>query len=99
MICETFFRHVCTVCVVSCEFHVSVHGLSPEIHYEIYPALPEGWDSAVGIASCYRLDGPGIEYSPDWPWGPHSLLQNRYRVFPEGGGVKRPGATLTTHPI
>jgi hypothetical protein len=25
---------------------------------------------------------------PDWPWGPPSLLYNRYRVFL---GVKRPG--------
>jgi hypothetical protein len=29
----------------------------------------EGWDSAVGMATCYRLDGPGIEsqWGRDFP--------------------------------
>ena len=42
-----------------------------------------------GIATDYRLDGPGIEFRqgriflhrPDRPWGPPSLLYNGYRVF------------------
>jgi hypothetical protein len=28
---------------------------------------------------------------PDRPWGPPSLLYNRYRVFPGGEAVKQPG--------
>jgi len=44
--------------------------------------LSSGPDSSVGIATAYRLDGPGIESqwgeifctSPDRPWGPPSLL-------------------------
>jgi hypothetical protein len=55
-----------------------------------------GRDSSVGIATRYGLDGPGIESRwrrifrtrPDRPWGPPSLLYNRYRVLL---GVKRPG--------
>jgi hypothetical protein len=51
-----------------------------------------GWDSSVGIATYYGLDGPGIESRwrrdicthPDLPWGPPSLLYNGYRVFPGG---------------
>ena len=40
-------------------------------------------DSAVGITTCYGLDGPGIEFwgggeifrtCPDRSWGPPSLL-------------------------
>jgi len=41
-------------------------------------------DSAVGLATSYRLDGPCIDSPwgeifrtrPDWPWSPHSLLYN-----------------------
>ena len=48
-----------------------------------------GWNSAVGIATHYGLDGLGIESQwgeifrtrPNRPWGPLSL---RYRVFPGG---------------
>jgi hypothetical protein len=56
-----------------------------------------GRDSSVGIATCYEMDGPGIESRwgeifstrPDRPWDLSSLLYNGYRVsFP---GVKRPG--------
>jgi len=58
---------------------------------EIWPRA-EGQDSSVGIATCYGLDGPGIEsrwgrdfYTrPHRPWGPLSLLVNEYRVFPGG---------------
>ena len=45
---------------------------------------PVGWDSSVGIATRYGLDGPGIESRwgggeifhtlPDRPWGPPTLL-------------------------
>jgi hypothetical protein len=57
-----------------------------------------GRDGAVGIATCYGLDGPGIESRwggeifrthKDRPWGPISLLYNGCRAFP--GRVKRPG--------
>ena len=56
-----------------------------------------GPGSVDGIATAYRLDGPGIESrwgeifrtSPDRPWGPPSLLFNGYRVFP--GGKVLPG--------
>jgi hypothetical protein len=51
-----------------------------------------GRDSSVSIATCYRLDGPGIEsrwkrdfpHCSDRPCAPTSLLYNGYRVFPEG---------------
>ena len=52
-----------------------------------------GRDSAVGIATRYGLDGPGIESRwggeifrilPDQTWGPPSLLYNGYRDFPGG---------------
>jgi hypothetical protein len=50
-------------------------------------------DSSDGIATCYGLDGSGIESRlgvgggdfrtrPNRPWGPLSLLYNGYRVFP-----------------
>ena len=63
-----------------------------------------GRDSAVGKATCYRLDGPGFEAQwggeifftcPDRSWTSLSLLYNGYRVFPVG--VKRPGCDVTTH--
>jgi hypothetical protein len=51
-----------------------------------------GRDSSVGIATRYRLDGPGsnpgegeiFRTLPDRPWVPPSLLYNGYRVFPGG---------------
>jgi hypothetical protein len=45
-----------------------------------------GPGSSVGIASDYRLDGPGARFSthPDQLWGPPSLLENWYWVFPRG---------------
>ena len=58
-----------------------------KINRELYTA--KGRDSSVGIATRYRLDGPGIESR----WGgeffrtrpdPPSLLYNGYRVFPGG---------------
>ena len=58
--------------------------------------------SSVGIATGYRLDGPGIESRqgeifrrPDWPWSP-SLLHNGYFVF--SGGKVRPGRAADHSP-
>ena len=64
-----------------------------------------GPDSVVGIATGYRLDGPGIETR--WgarfsapvqtgPGAPSSLLYNRYRVFPRG--KERPGLDADPSP-
>jgi len=67
-----------------------------------YYSNTEGWDSSVGIATRYRLDGPVIESL----WGARfsapvqtvlgadSVLYNRYGVFPGG----KAAGTLTTHP-
>ena len=61
-----------------------------------------GWDSSVGIATGYRLDGPGTEtrWGRDFPylstWSPPSLLYNVYRVFPEG--KERPGRDADPSP-
>ena len=54
-------------------------------------------DSSVGTATHYGLDGPGMKSwwgrdfrtRPDRPWGPPSLLYNRYWVFQ---GVKAAGS-------
>jgi hypothetical protein len=62
-----------------------------------------GWDTAVGIATRYGLDGAGIEsrwgrnfpHRPNRPWGPPSLLHNGYRVFL--GVESGQGVTLTPH--
>jgi hypothetical protein len=47
-----------------------------------------GPGSSVGIATDYGLDRPGggeiFRTRPDRPWGPPSLMYNRYRVFPGG---------------
>jgi hypothetical protein len=56
-----------------------------------------GPGSSAGVATGYRLDGPGIKSwwgeifhtCPDQPWGPPSLLSNGHRVFPRG--KERPG--------
>ena len=73
------------------------------VHMEFVPeeVVP---GSVVGIATVYGLDGPGIESrwgeifrtSPDRPWGPPSLLDNGYRVFP--GGKLRPGRDADPSP-
>ena len=63
-----------------------------------------GPGSSVGIATGYGLDGPRIDPGggkifhtcPHRPWGPPSLLYNRYRVFPEG--KKRPGRDADPSP-
>jgi len=64
-----------------------------------------GPGSVVGIATDYRLDGPGIDSRwgeifrtcPDRSWGTPSLLYNGYRVFPwvKSGRC----VTLTPHPL
>jgi len=47
-----------------------------------------GRDSAVGIATHYVLDGPGIfRTCPERLWGPPSLLYSGYRLFPGGKAV------------
>jgi hypothetical protein len=56
----------------------------------------EGRYSSVGIATCYGLDGSGIESRwaeifctcPDRLWDPPSPTYNEYRVFPEGKTVE-----------
>ena len=65
-----------------------------------------GPGSVVGIATTYRLDGPGIasrwgwgeifRTCPDRPWCPHNLLYIVYRVFP--GGKVRPGRDADPSP-
>ena len=63
-----------------------------------------GPDSAVGIATRYGLDGPGIESRwgreifrtcPDRPWGPSSPLHIGYRDITEGSDRT---VALTTQP-
>ena len=63
------------------------------LHFLHVPHLGVGWDSSVGIATRYRLDGPGIESrlggeifltSLDRPWDPPSLLYYEYQAFPVG---------------
>jgi len=64
------------------------------------PTVPVYVDrvSSVGIVTRYGLESPGIESRwggknfrtcPDQPWGPRSLLYNRYRVFPGGKATGR----------
>jgi len=51
-----------------------------------------GPDSSVGIATRYRLDGPGIQFvggdifrtRSERSWGASSLLYRGYQVFLEG---------------
>ena len=69
------------------------------------PGGPSGPGSSVGIATVYRLDGPGIESRwggifrtcPDRLWGPPSLVYNGYRVFP--GGRKGPVRDADPSPL
>jgi len=70
-----------------------------ELHLEQRPG------SSVGIATGYRLDGPGLNPRGgeifrtyrDRPWGPPSLLYNGYRVFPRS--KERPGRDADHHPL
>jgi hypothetical protein len=71
--------------------------------YDYYVYYEPG--SVVGIATGYRLGGPGIESRwveifrtcPDRHWGPSTLLYNGYRVFP--GGKERPGRDADPSPL
>jgi len=80
---------------------VELHLYSPYGPYGLYRA-------SVPVQGCtllYGLDDPGIESQwegeifrtcPDRPWGPSSLLQNGYRVFPRG--KERPGRDADPSP-
>jgi hypothetical protein len=62
------------------------------------------WDWSVGIATCYGVEGPRIEFRwgemfrtrPERPWGPPSLLYVQWVPGPSPG-VKRPGRGVN-HP-
>ena len=86
--------------------NVFKNGMCPQASYILvysHTAQPTQW-RIIGIATGYRLDGPGIESRwseifrtcPDRPWGPPSLLYNGYRVFP--GGKERPGRDADPSP-
>jgi hypothetical protein len=89
-----------------CDFLRNVVGVRRYVYRNLTSSIKEdvSRDSVVGIATRYGLGGPGNESRwgeifrtrVDRPWGPPSLLYNRYRVFP-GGRVAR-GMALTTHP-
>jgi hypothetical protein len=75
--------------------YLAVRGYKEMIHKILYMFM--GRDSSVGIATCYGLDGPGIESRwggkifrtlPDRPWFPPNLLYNGHRL--SCPGVKRP---------
>jgi hypothetical protein len=55
----------------------------------------------VKTVNCGTKKNPGggeiFRTCPDRPWGPTSLLYNRYRVFP--GGRKRPGRDGDPSPL
>jgi hypothetical protein len=77
------------------------------LHIYVYIYVCIGsWDSAVCIATGYRLDDQGVRVRvpagakifsspqrPDRLWGPPSLLSNGYRelLHRGGGGVKAAG--------
>ena len=88
----------CSACII---FHMSSGQHSPnliccswihECTLTCY-CIKMGRDSAVGIATRYGLDGPGVESRwvgeifhtcLDRPWGPPSGLYSGYWVFPGG---------------
>ena len=53
------------------------------VQFTLASCLKVGWDSSVGKATRYGLDGSGIEFRtrPDRPWDPPNLLYNGYRAF------------------
>ena len=83
VLCSILFHSVGFCCVIS-------YSIPFIVFYFIMLYSIVGRDTPVGVATRYRLDGPGIEsrwgrdfpHLPDRPWGPPSLLYNGYRVFP-----------------
>ena len=84
--------------------------MTPEVshldcHYNCLMSSSSGPGSSVGIETELRAGRSGdripvgarFSARPDQPWGPPSLLYNRYRVVP-GGKVGR-GVTLSSHPV
>jgi len=69
------------------------------------PPKRVGRDSSFGIVTCYGMEvqgsNPGgvdiFRTRPEWPWGPSSLLYNRYRVFLRSKGGQ--SMSLIIHPI
>ena len=67
---------------------------SASVSYAAVDSFMVGRGSSIGIATCYGLDGPGIESRhgggeifrtrPDRSWGLPSLLRHGYRFFPGG---------------
>jgi hypothetical protein len=87
--------HCCYRVHVCCDFN---HHMFADIRFpfSFYSLLSVGRDSAVGTETRYGLHGPGIESRcgrgfscrPNRPWGPLSLLHNKYCVsFPGGNWV------------
>ena len=68
------FYHHCSLLALQCFVSLDWHAQDPLTKCRRYQ-LGWGRDSAVGIATRYGLDGPGL-------WGQPSLLYNGYRVFP-----------------
>jgi len=58
----------------------------PKIIFHWYITFPVDRDSKFSIATCYGLEGQGIEswwggkFSTDQSWGPPSLQSNVYQV-------------------
>jgi hypothetical protein len=78
-----FNRHSCDECSQLFQKQLASYMLSKNLMR---------WDSLVGIATGYGLDGPGLIHgsavlsslqSPAQIWGPHNLLSNGYQgLFP-----------------
>ena len=71
--------------------------LVPYIYKLLLVLYPYLWARiAVSIVTRYRLDGPGsnpgggaiFRTRPDRPWGPPSLLYNRYQAFSRGKAAR-----------
>ena len=59
-------------------------------HCTVGPVAQSVWRLTTGWTVRDRIPvGTRFSARPDRPWGPPSLLYNRYRVFP--GGKVRPG--------
>jgi hypothetical protein len=83
-------------------FLVSYYDISPMTVMDTFIYYSCGWHSIVIIATCYRLDSPGIEsqWRQDFPCcqdmtqSPSILPYNGYCVFPGG---KAAGAWCWSH--